>query len=136
MASELRLDKQVSQRDGPDKGSSMLIPWRHSVNIICLNKLKNKTYVHGVWGRVEWSGKTHVLRGQYCLSKGLERSNGKMGSGYCNLSVWLEPGRCMVRTGKANEISMCHASGFGLYPKDDDELLKAMSSQLCSSQPM
>lgn len=111
----------------------MLIPRRHSVNI-CLNKLKNKIYVHGVWGGVGLKN-TCSERGQYCLTKGLERRNGKMGSGYCNLSVWLEPGRWMVRV-KANKISTFRASGFGLYSKDDDELLKTMSSQLCFSLAM
>ena len=40
----------------------------------------------------------------------------------------------MVR-GKAKETSVCHASGFGLYPKDDGELLKCMC-QFCPSLAM
>lgn len=59
------------------------------------------------------------------MIKGPEGSNGKMGSGYCKLSIWLEPGRCMVR-GKVKETSVCHVSGSELYPKDDGEPLKGM----------
>ena len=68
------------------------------------------------------------------MSKSPKGSNGKVGSGCCELSIWLEPGRCMVR-GKAKETSVCHASGFGLYPKDDGELLKCMC-QFCPSLAM
>lgn len=58
------------------------------------------------------------------MSKSPDGSNGKVGSGCCKLSIWLKPGRYMVRV-KAKE-TVCHASGFGLYPKDDGELLKCM----------
>lgn len=41
-----------------------------------------------------------------------------------------------VVRGKTKETSLCQHSGFGLYTKDDGELLKGMSSQSCPSLVM
>lgn len=117
---------QGESLDSEPHGSSLCSSQRHSVNITCWNKLRNSIYVHGVWG-----GETYYYskRGQYCMKKGPEPNNGKMGSGYCKPSVWLEPGRCMVRgawnpclwistlpRGDVESLKVCHLSSAPHWP--------------------